>query len=190
MPTQDTTGLIQSCLDRHNAGDAAARGDIVRHCQDRLRRLVRRMLSRFPNVHRWEETSDVFQEVLIRLDRTLRQVPLATVRDFFQLASFHLRRELIDLARQHVHDREAPPDMPEPADDSPDPVALARWCEIHTFIANLPDDVREPFDLIFYQGLSQPEAARVLGVSLRTLKRRWQEARLRLMNRLGADWPL
>jgi RNA polymerase sigma-70 factor (ECF subfamily) len=190
MPTQDTTDLIQGCLDRHKAGDAAAREEIARYCKDRLRRLVRRLLGRFPNVRRWEETSDVCQNVFMRLDRTLQQIPLATVRDFFQLASFHLRLELIDLANRYRHVREQPLNVPESADDSPDPVVLARWGEIHAYIAQMPDDLREPFDLIFYQGLTQPEAAKMLGLSLRTLKRRWQDARLRLMNWLGDDFSL
>jgi hypothetical protein len=107
-----------------------------------------------------------------------------------QLAACQVRRELIDLARQYSRHQEQLPVLAEPADDSGDPVALARWGEIHQFIAELPDDVREPFDLIFYQGLTQLEAAEVLGVSLRTLKRRWQEARLRLMDWLGGDLVL
>ena len=34
--------------------------------------------------------------------------------------------------------------------------------------------------LLFYEGLTQEEAAKVLGISLRTVKRRWQSARCRL----------
>ena len=36
---------------------------------------------------------------------------------------------------------------------------------------------------------TRAEIARLLGVSLRTLKRRWQDARLRLMDWLGDDLP-
>lgn len=190
MTISSTSGLIQNCLDRHNAGDPTARDELVQYCQNRLRVLVRRMLRHFPNVHRWEDTSDVFQNVLIRLDRTLRQVTLGTVRDFFQMAACHVRRELIDLSRQYKQVQEQFPDWVEPVDDSANPVSLATWGEIHTFIAALPEEVREPFDLIFYQGLSQPEAAKILGISLRTVKRRWLDARLRLMNWLGSEFPL
>ncbi len=190
MTISSTSDLIQNCLDRHNGGDPTARDELIQYCQQRLRVLVRKMLRRFPNVHRWEDTSDVFQNVLIRLDRTLRQVALGTVRDYFQLAACQIRRELIDLSRQHKQVQEQLPDWVEPPDNSANPVSLAKWGEIHTFIAALPEEVREPFDLIFYQGLSQPEAARILGVSLRTLKRRWMDARLRLMNWLGSEFPL
>jgi RNA polymerase sigma-70 factor (ECF subfamily) len=41
--------------------------------------------------------------------------------------------------------------------------------------------------LLWYVGLSQVEAASVLGVSVRTVKRRWQEARIALARALGSD---
>jgi DNA-directed RNA polymerase specialized sigma24 family protein len=40
--------------------------------------------------------------------------------------------------------------------------------------------VKTTFDLLWYQGLSQDEAAQALGVDVRTVKRRWREARLTL----------
>jgi RNA polymerase sigma-70 factor (ECF subfamily) len=49
----------------------------------------------------------------------------------------------------------------------------------------LPDEEREVVNLLFYGGLTQQEAARVLGVSLRTVKRRWQSARCRLYEKLN-----
>ncbi|MBL8798147.1 MAG: helix-turn-helix domain-containing protein, partial [Planctomycetia bacterium] len=45
------------------------------------------------------------------------------------------------------------------------------------------------FDLLFYQGLSQAEAAALLNVSERTVKRRWQSARLQLHDALGGEFP-
>jgi DNA-directed RNA polymerase specialized sigma24 family protein len=53
----------------------------------------------------------------------------------------------------------------------------------------LPPIEREAFDLLFYQELSQAEAAAVLAVSVRTIKRRWQSARLRLVQNLGGKMP-
>lgn len=44
--------------------------------------------------------------------------------------------------------------------------------------------------LLWYEGLSQPEAAAALGVSLATVKRRWQAARLALYDLLAADWAV
>ncbi len=186
----NTSGLIQACLDRHHAGDPNARDELIRHSQERLRALVRQMLGRFPTVRRWEETSDVVQNVLIRLDRALRDLPLTTVQDFFVVAACNVRRELINLARAYRRTEEEPAVHKEPVDDSDDPVTLARWGEIHAFIAALPEEMRQPFDLIYYQGLTREEAATLLGISERTLRRRWQDARLRLMAWLGEDFSL
>jgi RNA polymerase sigma-70 factor (ECF subfamily) len=53
----------------------------------------------------------------------------------------------------------------------------------------LPAQERELFDLLWYQGLNQTEAADLLGVCVRTVKRRWQSARLLLGRALGEDVP-
>jgi RNA polymerase sigma-70 factor (ECF subfamily) len=63
------------------------------------------------------------------------------------------------------------------------------WEELHTRIAGLPDEDRRLFDLIYYQGLTQPEVAELLGMPLRTLKLAWQHARARLMLGLGNEIP-
>lgn len=53
----------------------------------------------------------------------------------------------------------------------------------------LPEEEREIFDLLWYQGLTQAEAANLLNISDRTVKRRWQSARLLLHDRLGGQLP-
>jgi RNA polymerase sigma-70 factor (ECF subfamily) len=200
MP-DDPVEPLQPWLDRHRACDPAAHDGLIRHSQDRLRLLTRQMLRHYPHVRRWEDTSDVFQNVLIRLDRALRDTAPPTPADFLRFAAALVRRELIDLARHHFgpegagrhHDTpaggpDAPrPDPPAPADD---PYRLAVWHELHQYIAALPDGDRTLFDLLYYQGLTQPAAAELLAVPLRTFKRRWQEARLRLAARFGDDPPV
>jgi DNA-directed RNA polymerase specialized sigma24 family protein len=42
-------------------------------------------------------------------------------------------------------------------------------------VARLPDKLRAVFDLLWYQGLTQAEAAALLGVAVRTVKSRWLE---------------
>ncbi len=194
-----STGLLQHWLDRHRAGDPAAREELIRHSQDRLRRLTRQMLRHYPGVRRWEDTSDVFQNVLLRLDRALRETTLVTPADLLQLAAALIRRELIDLARHHFGPEggAAHHDTPgggaprgEPTDAGDDPYRLALWGELHRHIAELPDEDRALFELLYYQGLTQPAAAELLAVPLRTFKRRWQQARLRLMERFGEELPI
>jgi RNA polymerase sigma-70 factor (ECF subfamily) len=52
-------------------------------------------------------------------------------------------------------------------------------------IDDLPDDEREAFDLVRVQGMTQTEAAQVLGVSAVTVKRRLNRGLRLLTERLG-----
>jgi RNA polymerase sigma factor (sigma-70 family) len=194
---------IQSFLDRLRDGDETARAELLQCANERLRSLARKMLRAYPRVHRWEETDDVLQNAALRLHRSLGEIALATPRDFFRVAALNIRRELLDLAKHyygpHGHGRNhasVGPDksggQAEPADRddlTAEPSRLAAWGELHERIGALPEEEREVFDLLWYQGLSQPEAAEVLGVSERTIKRRWQGARLRLHEALHGEMP-
>jgi RNA polymerase sigma-70 factor (ECF subfamily) len=118
------------------------------------------------------------------------------------LAAVQIRRELIDLARHHYgpqgaaahHHSQAPAaaaQQPahEAADLSGEPSRLAAWGEFHEQVAILPEEEREVFELIWYQGLGRAEAAALLDVSVKTVQRRWQAACLRLHQALGGSLP-
>src|SRR5215831_8048244 len=92
---------VQAYLDRLRGGDEGARAELLNCACERLRRLTRKMIKGYPRVHRWEQTDDVLQNAVIRLERTLRQLPVETARDFFRLAALHIRRELLDLAKHY-----------------------------------------------------------------------------------------
>jgi RNA polymerase sigma factor (sigma-70 family) len=182
---------MQQLLPRAVAGDAAAVDALLRHCGDRLTLLTRRMLGDFQRVRRWAETDDVLQNSLLRLVGALRDVKPATTRDFYALATLQIRRELIDLARHYYgpeglganHDSRGKDSQLNGAadqDSRSEPSSLAQWTELHEKIGNLPDEEREIVGLLFYQGLSQAEAAELLGISLRTVQRRWHDALCKL----------
>lgn len=184
--------VIQQLLPRAAAGEAAALDALLGHCRERLTLLTRRMLGDFHRVRRWAETDDVLQNALIRLVAALDSTAPRTPRDFLALASLQIRRELIDLARHYYgpegiganHDSHPPSDASqgpaEPADLRHEPASLAQWTEVHALIDRLATEDREIIGLLFYQGLAQAEAAEVLGVSLRTVQRRWHDALCRL----------
>ena len=187
---------------RLRAGDATALNALIQLAGARLETLTRRMLRDFPRVHRWTDTQDVLQNALIRLCRALQQVQPAGVREFFALATTQIRRELLDLARHYSGPENAaahheswaaePGQAHAPLDHSDltnDPVALTDWCEFHEQVAALPDEEREVFGLIFYQGMTQDDAAAVLGVAVRTIQRRWQAAMLNLHRARGGEAP-
>ncbi len=201
----DRTVEIQLGLDRLRLGDFSAIERLLAISTERLTRIAAKMLKDFPGVGRWEQSDDVAQNVVIRLDRALRSVTPATPRDFFRLAAAQVRRELIDLARHYYgpqgmgahHATQAPCQGSAAADlaRSPiqstyDPSRLAAWAEFHAAVESLSDSDRELFDLLWYEGLTQAEAAAMLGISERTVHSRWLAARVRLSDTLGGQLPV
>jgi RNA polymerase sigma-70 factor (ECF subfamily) len=203
--SSDQTIRLQHCLDRLRAGDESARKELLGGACERLSQLARTMLKDYRRLKRWEETDDVLQNALVRLYRALQQVTPATPRDFYRLATLQIRRELLDLARHHFgpegpgrrHETNAregdgsqlPPPAYEQADSGLGPAQLAAWGEFHQQVNALPEEEQEVFDLVWYQGLPHTEAAALLNVSARTVKRRWQSACLKLHDALGGVLP-
>jgi RNA polymerase sigma factor (sigma-70 family) len=183
---------IRGLLELLRGGHDSARDQLLEHGLERFRLLARRMLRSQSDLRAIDETDDVLQQTLIRLHRALSQVQPATPKDFFGLAARQIRWVLRDLARKkavakrvtYTHQDEEPP-----APMTNEPSDLAEWAEFHEQIDALPDEEREVFDLLLYQGLTQPDAADILGISLRSIKRRWQAARLRLRDALHGHWP-
>jgi RNA polymerase sigma-70 factor (ECF subfamily) len=64
---------------------------------------------------------------------------------------------------------------------------LRRWTEFHEAVSRLPVDLRAVFDLLWYQGLPQAEAAALLGIAVPTVKLRWMKARLQVQQALGGS---
>jgi RNA polymerase sigma factor (sigma-70 family) len=98
---------------------------------------------------------------------------------------------LSDLARERgaakvVSYRADPPEAEDPISG---PADLAEWSEFYEKIDGLADEEREMFDLLFYEGLTQKEASAVLATSVRSVKRRWQRARMSLAHALHGEWP-
>jgi len=195
MPVGTDTQL-QRLIDLGRAGDPKAKALLLDHSCERLLKLTRRMFNGYPGLRRWEQTADVFQNSLIRLHRALAEVELESVRHFFNLAAVQIRRELLDLKKHHFglegramhhHTDHLAPDEAGGAlsAKSAEPEDLTLWAEFHEAVIALPDDLREAVDLLYYEGLTQDEAAEVLSISPRTLKRRWHAAKVRLHKMLN-----
>jgi RNA polymerase sigma-70 factor (ECF subfamily) len=198
-PTPSTTLLVQNCLDRLRAGDAAARDELIAVAAGRLRRLTHKMLTDFDRLKRWEDVEDVAQGAALRLYQALRDTVPETSLGFFRLGALQIRRELIDLARHYFgprgtganHASAAPgTDSVAPGDPSQstyDPGRLAEWTEFHSHVERLPEEDRTLIDLLWYQGLPQEEVAGLLGVDVRTVQRRWVRVRLLLHGALRGE---
>jgi RNA polymerase sigma-70 factor (ECF subfamily) len=197
------TTQIQSYLDLMQAGDGSARDEIIEYSCERLRNLTRRMLRNYPSVRRWEQTDDVLQNALLRLHRSLAEVQPESVRAFLGLAATQIRRTLLDLARHHFgplgHGKHhhtdgqgaAADDIGQPAQTHTfgEPQSMEDWTAFHEAVERLPDDEREVFSLMWYEDASQVEIASILGVTERTVRRRWQSARCLLYDLMQGDMP-
>jgi RNA polymerase sigma factor (sigma-70 family) len=196
------TAQLEGCLARFRCGDPAARDELLRQVYDRLQRLTRKMLRNFPGVKRWTETDDVLQNVLLRLVRALQDVQPGSMREFFGLSTELIRRELLDMARHYdgpqgmgahhwtnAGDEVSGRPAYEKADESHEPSALAIWREFHHQVQGLPEEEREVVGLLFYQELTQAQAAEILHVTVRTVQRRWHAALVKLHDLLKGHWP-
>lgn len=184
------TTQLQALLDQ---GDEQAYDELLSIASSRLQKLARKMLRGYPRLRRWEETDDVFQSAALKLHRSLSEVKPESVRQFFGLAATQIRRTLIDLARHHYgpkghgtkHESD---DGHDHAGNADSPESLYAWAEFHEQVDALPDNEREVFQLLWYSGTTQREAAELLGISESTVLRRYYRAKLILRDALyGPD---
>jgi RNA polymerase sigma-70 factor (ECF subfamily) len=191
------TSELADLLERLRRGDPDARCRVIECAVDRLRTLASKMMRSNPRVRRWAETDDLLQGALLRLHRCMAELHPEGVRQFYALAGLQIRRELLDLAKHYQgahgvdanHKSDGGRAAQRQCADPLEPETLDAWARFHETVGCLPDEEREVVQLVWYDGMKQPEAAGVLGVSLATLKRRWLSARLRL-SELLEDWSV
>jgi RNA polymerase sigma-70 factor (ECF subfamily) len=187
---------LQGLLDRLRAGNKAAGDELFQLIYRRLEGMTRKMKRHFQGLTRWEDTETVLQEAALHLWQKMLKNPPATVPEFFGDAARKIRDTLIDLLRKYYGaegpggkivsdsggDRSDSDQGPvfEQGTDTHDPALLAELTEIHGQIEALPEEERQVVDLIWYHDLTRQQVADLLGVSVRTVKYRWQSARLRL----------
>jgi RNA polymerase sigma factor (sigma-70 family) len=190
---EQTTAAVQRYLDEL-CGDTPAE-PVVRALLNRairrLHHLCAALLHRsYPRLTRPPlnlQVDEMLGAVVERLLKALRQARPSTVRQFFALACQHMRWELNDLARR-LDEQPRAPDVdhglvPAPADS--DSTLSPTGRRMIAAIDALPDAEREAFDLVRIQGMSQGEAATVLGVSAMTVKRRLNSGLQLLANSLA-----
>ena len=200
MDAPKTTVAIQGYLDRlaRQPADSAAEPVVralLERAVNRLHLLCAGMLYRkYPRLARPPlnlQSTELLSAVVERMLKAMRNVRPGTVRQFFQIASQHMRWELNDVARhldesaQAVELRDEVAAPPESSNSRISPSAR----RVLDAIGGLPDDEREVFDLIRIQGMTQAETAELLGVSIRTVQRRLANSILILTDTLADLCP-
>jgi RNA polymerase sigma-70 factor (ECF subfamily) len=192
MSAEPTTAAVQRYLDALAGGRPAE--PIVRALLDRsvrrLQLLCTNLLYRkyrrltLPPVNLQPE--EMLDAVVERLLKAMRSVRPQTVRQFFALVNQHMRWELNDVARR-LDEQPAAVEVREdmvPAPASSGSVLTPDGRRMLKAIDDLPEDEREIFGLVHIQGLTQGEAAEVLGLSVRTVQRRLNRSLLLLAEQL------
>lgn len=198
MSDGTTTIAIQSALDRLrlHPDDAATRKELITRSYDRLAAVARRLLGPAYR-ERPEDTSGLLAEAYLRLETALGAVRPESVRQYLGLAALQMRRVLVDIIRKE-RGRDGGRDTPVALDAGttggaavPTPAAVdADWrLDLMAAVGRLDETEREAVDLLFFHGLTQLEAAGVLGVDESTVKRRWARARVRLARWLQGFEP-
>jgi len=167
-------------------GNGAA--EIIVLSLSRLRTLARRMLRRHASLHRLVDTDDLLQNAAIRMQRALVSVIVESPRHAMALAVTQLKRELVDLVRSQrrgsVNDAQIEATRDQEAAQHEN--SLHAWAEFHAAVEALPRPQREAVHFLWYLGLTQEEAARLLGITDRTLRRHWTAAQATLRQQLDA----
>jgi RNA polymerase sigma factor (sigma-70 family) len=180
MEEERTTAAVQRYLN-DLAGDSPAE-PVVRALLDRavrrLHQLSASLLYRsYPRLARPPlnlQPDEMLSAVVERLLKALRAARPTNPRQFFALACQHMRWELNDMARRLDQQPAAEElrDESVPAPPSSGSGLTPNSRRILEAIDRLPEGEREAFDLVRIQGMSQTEAAQVLGVSVMTVNRR------------------
>jgi RNA polymerase sigma-70 factor (ECF subfamily) len=194
MHEEPTTVVVQRYLDALAEGSVAE--PIIRELLDRavgrLRMLSATLLHRsYPRLTQPPlnlETDDLLDGVVAQLLKTLRAIRPQGVREFFALASQHMRWQLNDLARR-LDKQPAAAALAESGVAAPpssnDSCLTPDGRRMLSAIEKLPEVEREVFDMVRIQGLTYAEAAGVVGVSEKTVQRRLNRARLLLAEQLA-----
>ena len=147
--------------------------ELVGCAYQRLRLLARKILHEdFPRVSRLHETGSVLHEVALKLLRALEEVQVPTVPDFFRFAAVQIRRVLLDRARRPGH-MNLGGQRCDLASSTDDPCKLAAWTMFHHKVTELPAELRDVVEHVWHLGLTQAQAAIVLGLHPKEVSRRW-----------------
>jgi RNA polymerase sigma factor (sigma-70 family) len=194
MSDEQTTAVVQRYLDELG-GDSPAEpivrallGRAVRRLHLLCATLLYRSYPRLTQPPLNVEADELLGAVAERLLKALREARPRTVRQLFALANQHMRWELNDLARR-LNNQPAAVDLNEELVAAPASSASGLTSDglrMLQAIGALPEDEREAFDLVRIQGITQVEAAELLGVSVVTVKRRLTRG-LRLLEEQLAD---
>ncbi len=192
MPSRDHPTLeMDSILAEWSSQDRQTLDSLLPSVIDDLRRLAHHYFQREDPGHILQPTALV-NEVYVRL-RESRLTGFENRRQFLSFASRLIRQILVDHARERRAEKRGGGLRPGPLEEARAAPATTNL-DAETLIAL--DEALESLERIdarqvrivelrYFAGLSQPEVAKTLGISLATVERGWSAARCSLARALG-----
>jgi RNA polymerase sigma factor (TIGR02999 family) len=183
-----TTGDVTQLLRRYRGGDRAAEAELFKRLYDELHRIAAHYLHGERPDHTLQPTA-LINEAYLRLVAQ-RERELVNRSHFVAVAALVMRQVLVDFARRAKAAKRAFGVAPVPLEESiavtierPETV-LALDAALNR-LAEMDERQARIVELRYFAGLSIEEAAEVLDVSPRTIKREWTSARAWLRGELG-----
>src|SRR5208282_334364 len=181
--TEDVTVLLAQLT----KGNEEAGSKLIPLVYSELRRLAGGYMRHERPDHTLQPTALVHEAYLRLIGQ--REVQWQNRAHFFGVAAQLMRRILLNHARAHKTEKRGGHEVKIPLDQalvfteakSPDLLALD---EALTRLTELDARQGRVVEMRFFGGLSEEEAAEVLGVSSRTVKRDWEVARAWLHNEM------
>ncbi len=177
-------------LERLRSGDGEAVDEIVPRLYDELRRMAHLRLLRERRDHTLKTTALV-NEAYLKLQRQ-RRIRAEDRQQFLAVAGNVMRQVLVDYARGRRRDKRGGGVTPLPLEEAEivlsesDAEQLLDLDHALTALAEINPEGAEVVQHRFFAGLSLDETAEVLGVSKRTVQRKWLAARAWLRRELRA----
>lgn len=184
MNRSETTQLLQ----RAEGGDPAARDSLFERLYAELHELAHRSLVRGPG--RSLQTTELVHEAYLKLCDTKR-LSTSDRAHFFALSARVMRQILVDHFRRQSAKKRGGSSTPLPLREGSIPTddrgqVLLAIDDALTDLTGLSERSGRVVELKFFGGLTEPEVAATLGVSVRTVNTEWRKARAWLARELGA----
>jgi RNA polymerase sigma factor (TIGR02999 family) len=188
MQNDDRLGDITALLRRWRSGDAGAVDKLFPLVYEELRGLARSSMARERTGHTLSSTGLV-HEAYLRLSRA-NPLDLKDRSHFFTVAARMMRRILVDHARSQYAEKRVGAHLRQPILEAVDvaettPEMVVKIDHLLDRLKEINSRAGELVELRFFGGLSETEAAEVLGTSRSSMTRSWRFARLWLYRQLS-----
>ncbi len=175
-----TKSQVTQLLQRWSDGEATAIEDLMPLVYDELRQLAKRYLRKERQGHTLE-TSALVHEAYVRLIDQNR-VQWRNRAHFYAISAQTMRRILVDHARSHLYQKRGGGAVKVSLDEalhvgSESPAHLVALDEALERLSAKDQQKCRIVEMRFFGGLTHPEIAEVLEVSLSTVERQWRVAR-------------